>query len=41
MDLKSPITNNSKVPLILHFQDAKGVKSQMEISLEAGMPHQH
>ena len=41
MDLKSPIANNSKVPLMLHFQDAKGVKSQMDIQVEAGMPHQH
>ncbi len=41
MDLKSPIANNSKVPLVLHFQDAKGVKSQMDIQVEAGMPHQH
>jgi copper(I)-binding protein len=41
MDLKSQIANNSKVPLVLHFQDAKGVKSQMDIQLEAGMPHQH
>jgi copper(I)-binding protein len=41
MDLKSPVANSSKVPLVLHFQDAKGVKSQMEIQVEAGMPHQH
>ena len=41
MDLKSPIANNSKVPLVLHFQDAKGVKSQMDIQVEVGMPHQH
>lgn len=41
MDLKSPIANNSKVPLILHFRDAKGVKSQVEITLDAAMPHQH
>ena len=41
MDLKSPIANNSKIPLVLHFQDAKGVKSQMDIQVEAGMPHQH
>ncbi len=41
MDLKSPIANNSKVPLVLQFQDAKGVKSQIEINLDAAMPHQH
>ena len=41
MDLKSPIVNSSKIPLVLHFQDAKGVKSQMDIQVEAGMPHQH
>lgn len=41
MDLKSPIANNSKIPLVLHFRDAKGVKSQAEITVDAAMPHQH
>lgn len=41
MDLKSPISSNSKIPLTLQFQDARGVKSQMEITLDTAMPHQH
>ena len=35
MDLKQPIMNGSKVPLVLIFKDAKGVQSKLELSVSA------
>ena len=31
MELKQPLTKGSEVPLTLHFKDAKGVESQMQV----------
>ncbi len=37
MDLKSPLAKDTTVPVTLTFQDAKGVKSQMELKVPVGM----
>ncbi|MGV8805695.1 MAG: copper chaperone PCu(A)C [Polaromonas sp.] len=31
MELKQPLTKGSQVPLTLHFKDAKGVESQLQV----------
>ncbi|PUE29045.1 hypothetical protein B9Z39_02935 [Limnohabitans sp. JirII-29] len=50
MDLKAPLTKDSTVPVTLVFQDAKGVKTNLELKLPVsaqtpmmgqGMEHQH
>ena len=38
MDLKAPLAKDTTVPLTLMFQDAKGVKSQLELKMQVGMP---
>ncbi len=38
MDLKAPLAKDSTVPLTLTLQDAKGVKSNIELKLQVGMP---
>ncbi len=40
MDLKAPLTKDTSVPLILVFQDAKGVKTNLEVKVpvSAQMP---
>ena len=38
MDLKQPITKGSSVPLTLRFEDARGVKSALELSVPVGVP---
>lgn len=37
MDLKAPLTKDSTVPVTLTFQDAKGVKSNVELKVQVGM----
>ncbi|PQA81884.1 hypothetical protein C5F52_17885 [Limnohabitans sp. TS-CS-82] len=37
MDLKDPLVKDSTVPLTLTFQDAKGVKSKVELKVLVGM----
>jgi len=37
MDLKAPLTKDSTVPVTLTFQDAKGVKSNLELKVQVGM----
>jgi copper(I)-binding protein len=37
MDLKAPLTKDSTVPVTLTFQDAKGVKSNVEMKVQVGM----
>lgn len=37
MDLKAPLAKDSAVPLTLTLQDAKGVKSKVELKLLVGM----
>jgi copper(I)-binding protein len=37
MDLKAPLAKDSTVPLTLMFQDAKGVKSNVELKVQVGM----
>lgn len=37
MDLKSPLTKDTTVPLTLMVQDAKGVKSNVELKVLVGM----
>ncbi len=37
MDLKAPLVKDSTVPVTLTFQDAKGVKSNVELKLWVGM----
>jgi copper(I)-binding protein len=37
MDLKAPLAKDSTVPVILTFQDAKGVKSNVELKVPVGM----
>jgi copper(I)-binding protein len=37
MDLKSPLLKDTTVPVTLTFQDAKGVKSSMELKVPVGM----
>jgi hypothetical protein len=46
MDLKAPMTKDSNVPLTLVFQDAKGVKTHVDVKLPASaqmpaMAHDH
>ncbi len=38
MDLKQPIPKGATVPLTLRFEDAKGVKSALEVNLPVGIP---
>lgn len=38
MDLKAPLVKDSTIPLTLTVQDAKGVKSTIELKLLVGMP---
>lgn len=38
MDLKAPLVKDSTIPLTLTVQDAKGVKSTIELKLMVGMP---
>jgi hypothetical protein len=37
MDLKAPLAKDTTVPVTLTFQDAKGVKSNVELKLQVGM----
>jgi copper(I)-binding protein len=37
MDLKAPLAKDTTVPLTLMFQDAKGVKSNVELKVQVGM----
>jgi copper(I)-binding protein len=37
MDLKAPLTKDTAVPLTLTLQDAKGVKSNVELKVLVGM----
>jgi periplasmic copper chaperone A len=37
MDLKAPLAKDSTVPVTLTFQDAKGVKSNVELKVQVGM----
>ena len=37
MDLKAPLAKDSTVPVTLTFQDAKGVKTQMDLKVPVGM----
>ncbi len=37
MDLKAPLAKDTTVPMTLTFQDAKGVKSNMELQVKVGM----
>jgi copper(I)-binding protein len=37
MDLKAPMTKDSNVPLTLVFQDAKGVKTNLEVKVPVSM----
>ena len=37
MDLKTPLANQSTVPLTLRFKDAKGVESQLDLVLPVGL----
>jgi hypothetical protein len=37
MDLKTPLTKDTTIPLTLTVQDAKGVKSTVELKLLVGM----
>jgi copper(I)-binding protein len=38
MDLKSPLEKGAKVPVTLKFQDGKGAKFQIDLTLDAAMP---
>ena len=38
MDLKQPFTKGTTVPLTLRFEDAKGVKSSLEVTALVGVP---
>ena len=38
MDLKSPLEKGAKVPVTLKFQDGKGAKFQLDLTLDAAMP---
>ena len=38
MDLKQPILKDTVVPLVLRFEDAKGVQSSQELKLSVGAP---
>ena len=37
MDLKAPLAKDTTVPVSLTFQDAKGVKSNLELKVQVGM----
>ncbi|WP_353136477.1 copper chaperone PCu(A)C [Limnohabitans sp.] len=37
MDLKAPLAKDTTVPVTLTFQDAKGVKSNVELKVKVGM----
>jgi copper(I)-binding protein len=37
MDLKAPLAKDGTVPVTLTFQDAKGVKSNLELKVQVGM----
>ncbi len=37
MDLKAPLAKYNNVPLTLTVQDAKGVKSNIELQVKVGM----
>lgn len=37
MDLKAPLAKDTTVPVTLTFQDAKGVKSNVELNVQVGM----
>ena len=37
MDLKAPLAKDTTVPVTLMFQDAKGVKSNVELKVQVGM----
>ena len=37
MDLKAPLAKDTTVPVTLTFQDAKGVKSNIELKVQVGM----
>ena len=37
MDLKAPLAKDTTVPVTLTFQDAKGVKSNVELKVQVGM----
>jgi len=37
MDLKAPLVKDTTVPVTLMFQDAKGVKSNVELKVQVGM----
>lgn len=37
MDLKAPLAKDTTVPVTLTFQDAKGVKSNLELKVQVGM----
>lgn len=44
MDLKAPLTDNMQVPITLVFQNAKGVKSKVDLQVPVktmGMPSGH
>ncbi|MDB5731839.1 MAG: hypothetical protein JWQ03_1734 [Variovorax sp.] len=38
MDLKQPITQGATVPMTLRFEDARGVKSSLELKVPVGAP---
>jgi copper(I)-binding protein len=38
MDLKQPMVKGTTVPLVLRFEDAKGVKSEREVQVMVGAP---
>ena len=37
MDLKAPLAKDTTVPVTLTIQDAKGVKSKLELNIQVGM----
>ncbi len=38
MDLRQPLPRGASVPMTLHFEDAKGTKTSMELTLPVGAP---
>jgi copper(I)-binding protein len=38
MDLKQPIAKGGSIPLTLRFEDAKGVKSSLQLDVPVGTP---
>jgi copper(I)-binding protein len=38
MDLKQPITKGGSIPFTLRFEDAKGVKSSLQVDVPVGAP---